>query len=47
MWIIVYGNPQSGFKYAGTFDGMERACDWADENVAREYDWWLALMEKA
>jgi hypothetical protein len=21
---------------------METACDWADEKVAREYDWWIA-----
>jgi hypothetical protein len=44
MWIVVYGNPQNGFSYAGTFDSMETACDWADENVAREYDWWIAPM---
>jgi hypothetical protein len=44
MWIVVYGNPKDGFTYAGTFGNPDAANAWADEHVAREYDWWIAPM---
>lgn len=39
--IVVFGNPMIGFSYVGTFDTTDDANVWADENVAREYDWWV------
>lgn len=41
-WLVIYGNPVDGFRYCGPFDGRGDAFEWADDNVATEYDWWLA-----
>lgn len=45
-WIVIYGNPQNGFDYTGPFAYPADANDWADENVAREYDWWVAPLQQ-
>lgn len=39
--IVMFGNPMDGFNCVGPFETREQALDWADDNVAREYDWWL------
>lgn len=46
MWIVIYGNPQNGFDYTGPFENPAEANDWADEHVAREYDWWVAPLQE-
>lgn len=40
-WIVIYGNPNNGFSYCGPFSTPQDANDWADDNVATEYDWWI------
>ena len=42
--IVIFGNPTDGFNYVGPFDTRDDALGWADDNVAREYDWWIATM---
>lgn len=39
--VVVCGNPISGFYLTGPFETGGEANEWADENVAREYDWWV------
>ncbi len=39
--IVMCGNPVDGFNCVGPFDTVDEANDWADEHVAREYDWWV------
>lgn len=45
MWIVIFGNPNDGFTYAGTFDNPGAANEWADDCVARDYDWWIARLK--
>lgn len=38
--VVMCDNPATGFHLTGPFDTVEEANGWADEHVAREYDWW-------
>lgn len=44
-WIVIYGNPNNGFSYCGPFSTPQDANDWADNNVATEYDWWITPLQ--
>lgn len=44
QYIIVSGNPIIGFKYTGPFADSCTALEWADENIANEYDYWLVTL---
>lgn len=46
QYIIVCGNPISGFNYIGTFNSHEDAFNYADENITKEYDYWIVELDK-
>lgn len=45
-FIVLCGNPMVGFRFIGLFDTVDEANAWADDNVAREYDWWVMPVEQ-
>lgn len=46
MWIVISGNPIDGCSFYGPFKTRDQANDWADRNVANEYDWWVTNLEE-
>jgi hypothetical protein len=44
-FVIIAGNPVDGFGVIGTWNNMEVAIAWADNNFGRNIDWWLAPMQ--
>lgn len=43
-FLVVYGSPIDGLTFCGPFDTRDEALAWADENIATEYDWWVATI---
>jgi len=42
MFIVVIGDPVTGFTYHGPFEDMETACDYGERESPHE--WWLARL---
>lgn len=45
-FIVCYGNPIDGLTFTGPFETRDSANEWADANIATEYDWWVAPIEQ-
>jgi hypothetical protein len=43
-YVVMHGNPATGFAIHGTWANANDAGDWADQNLAREYDYWVMPM---
>lgn len=40
-YVVMHGSPVKGFSIHGTWASAYDAGDWADQNLAREYDYWV------
>jgi hypothetical protein len=46
-YVVMHGNPATGFTIHGTWANANDAGDWADQNLAREYDYWVMPLTHA
>lgn len=43
-FVVLHGCPLTGLTVYGTFDGAFAAGDWADQNLAGSFDYWVTPM---
>lgn len=47
MYIVVAGNPVSGFHHIGPFQSLPEAAEWANENMDQTLEYWLVTLVPA
>jgi len=46
MWIVITGNPISGFDFVGPFSDPATAIDCAERDLSSsEIDWWISKLK--